>query len=275
MFPWNYGFHWSAASILFLGAFYTVLATVAATVFSAIFRARRDVAAKRTEEIRWHTEFLDLPPRDRSCRHMLTGELAHRECLDTFDCRHCETHARFGIGQPIVAPGAPDEEILGMEFPLDRFYHRGHTWARPEPDGTVTIGLDELGRRVLGVPDCVELPKAGARIRTNGTAWRVRKNQSTVRMLAPVDGEVVEIGGPDQPWYLRVKPVKGRFDLRHLLVPCEIQPWLLREVERLQLALQPGGAITLADGGMLVPDLSAQSSERDWEAACDAVFLQT
>jgi hypothetical protein len=98
-----------------------------------------------------------------------------------------------------------EEEILGMTFPLDRFYHRGHTWARVEPDGTVTVGLDDLGQRLLGVPDAVDLPQPGARLSVNGTAFRVHKRDANVRVLSPVDGEVVETATPGADWYLRVK----------------------------------------------------------------------
>ena len=38
MFPWNYGFHFGAASYIFLGAFYTVLVVVATTVLKALWR---------------------------------------------------------------------------------------------------------------------------------------------------------------------------------------------------------------------------------------------
>src|SRR6516225_7425562 len=78
----------------------------------------------------------DLPAADRACRHVLTGEFKCRECPNAFDCRQCETHAR------LIAQHSPrlaeEDEVFGMRFPADRFYHRGHTWARPESDGTVT-----------------------------------------------------------------------------------------------------------------------------------------
>ena len=77
MFPWNYGFHWNAASHIFLGAFYTVLVVVATTVVSAVLRSRRDLRARtRPRQIRWHSDFHDLPARDRVCRHVLTGEFS-------------------------------------------------------------------------------------------------------------------------------------------------------------------------------------------------------
>jgi hypothetical protein len=278
MFPWNYGFHWTAATIIFMGAFYTVLAIVAGTVILAMVRAHRAMADRRAEEIRWHADFGDLPPQDRLCRHMLTGEVPNRECRNCFDCCHCETHKKLTEAHPVGMPGTleePEEDIFGMAFPLDRLYHRGHTWVHPENDGTVTVGLDELGRRLVGRPDRVDLPEPGAHVHNNGTGFRLRKRNAEVRVLSPVDGEVVDTGGPDREWYLKLKPVGGRFDLRHLLCSCEIKPWLLREMERLQLVLAAEGAAapTLADGGAPVEDIAASYPKADWDAVCAEMFL--
>ncbi len=275
MFPWNYGFHWSAASYIFLGAFYTVLVVVATTVILAVLRSRCDLAANEAGQIRWHSDFHDLPACDRVCRHVLTGEFKSRECPHAFDCRQCETHAKLIALRPPEQAGEPEEEIFGLSFPLDRLYHRGHAWARPEADGTVTVGLDELGKRLLGVPDAVDLPQSGARIHANGTAFRVHKRDADVRILSPVDGEVIETGGPDFAWYLKVKPIDGHIDMRHLLCGAEVKPWLLREMERLQLALTlEGAAPALADGGVPVADIAASYPKADWDAVCGEMFLE-
>ena len=165
----------SPAYIIFMGAFYTVLVVVATTVASAAWRARRDLRTAKTDEIRWHSSFEDLPARDRVCRHVLTGEFRHRECPNAFDCRLCETHAKLIARHPVAQPAEAEQDILGMSFPLDRFYHRGHTWAKLEPDGTVTVGLDDLGWRLLGKPDAIELPEPGSHVHANGIAFRTRK----------------------------------------------------------------------------------------------------
>jgi len=274
MLPWNYGFHWNAGTILFLGAFYTVLVVVATTLLAAAFRSRRDLAAGREQNIRWHADFHDLPPADRACRHVLTGEFRHRECPHAFDCRECETHARWIARHPVAA--GEEDEIFGMAFPLDRYYHRGHTWARPERDGTVTIGLDDLAARLVGTPDAVELPDPGARLEVNGTAFTVRKRDAEIAVLAPVDGEVTAVGGPAKGWYLKVKPAGiGEPGFRHLLRGAEIRPWLLREMERLQIALTAeGAAATLADGGAPVADIAASYPEANWDAICGEMFLR-
>jgi hypothetical protein len=207
---------------------------------------------------------------------VLTGEFQSRECPHAFDCRQCETHAKLIECHPLPPPEQLEEDLFGMAFPLDRFYHRGHTWAHPEPDGTVTVGLDELGSRLLGAPDAVELPPPGAHVEANGTAFRVHKRDADVRVLSPVDGEVVETGGADRGWYLRVKPAAaGEPEFRHLLRGAEVKPWLMREMERLQLALAaPASAPTLADGGVLVPDIAASYPKADWDSVCGEMFLE-
>ena len=163
-----------------------------------------------------------------------------------------------------------------MSFPLDRMYHRGHTWARPEADGTVTVGLDDLGTRLLGTPDAVDLPEPGSRVQANGTAFRIHKREADVRVLSPVDGEVVETGGVDRGFFLRVKPLDGAIDMRHLLRDAEVKPWLMRELERLQLALTMEGASvpSLADGGVPVADIAAAYPKTDWDAVCGEMFLE-
>lgn len=275
MLPWNYGFHLDTGHVVFLGAFYTVLLIVAATLVSAAIRSHRDLQARKVESIRWHSDFHDLPARDRVCRHVLTGEFQSRECPHSFDCRECQTHAKLIERHPVAA-GDEEEEIFGMAFPLDRMYHRGHTWVRRENDGTVTVGLDELGSRLFGTPDQVALPAAGSQLEVNGPAFRIRKRGADVRVLSPVDGEVLETGGADLSWYLKVRPnASDELAFRHLLRGSEIRPWLMRELERLQLTLTTEGAApTLADGGVLVDDMSKAYPQADWDAVCGEMFLE-
>lgn len=258
--------------IVFLGAFYTVAATIAATLLCALLRARQALGRREAEAIRWHTDFGDLPAADRACRHALTGEIAGRVCPNGFDCRVCAPHARFMAHAPANPVQDQEEDIFGMPFPRDRFYHRGHTWVKPEPDGTVRIGLDELGRRLMAHPDPVELPPPGTQLKANGPAFHVRQRGADVRILSPVDGEVVATGGPRQGWYLRVRPANSNFT--HLLRGAELRPWVMRELERLQLALTAEGAApALADGGVPVDDIAASFPTADWDAVSGEMFL--
>jgi hypothetical protein len=275
MFPWNYGFHFSTGTIIFMGAFYTVLVVVATTVLRAVLRSRRALKANRAGHVAWHSDFHDLPSECRHCRHVLTGTFSSRECPNAFDCRKCETHAKLIHLRPRTHSPEAMEDVFGMAFPLDRFYHRGHTWARLESDGTVTVGLDELGKRLIGTPDAVKLPQPGEHVHANGTAFHLFRRGADVNVLSPVDGEVLEHGSGDD-WYLKVRPEStGDMTFRHLLRGHEIKPWLMREMERLQLALSMEGAgATLADGGVPVDDIAAAYPDSDWDAVCGNMFLR-
>lgn len=258
--------------VIFLGLFYTVLAVVSITVALSLFRSVRHFRARRAETICWQATFPDLPVSERVCRHEFTGEFQHRTCDKAFDCRACQTHAALVAKNP---PAAGEPNVMGLDFPLDRFYHRGHAWAHAEPDGTVTVGLDALGSRLVAQPDATELPAIGTHIQANGAAWYVRKRGAHVRILSPLDGEVVATGGAQHGWYLKVKPDGGQLDARHLLRGAEIRPWILREMERLQASLAPATQTpTMADGGVPMDDIAAGYPDADWDTICGEIFLQ-
>ncbi|HEX9007253.1 MAG TPA: glycine cleavage system protein H [Bacteroidota bacterium] len=259
MFPGVYGFTWDAAHLIFLGVFFTVALVIASTVTVALLRARRQMRLRAQERIRWQEDFHDLSAGLRACRHALTGELPRRVCPNAFDCRACEVHLRY-----------PEREVAA-----DRYYHRGHTWVQPEEDGTFLVGLDDIGRKVFGRADAVILPKPGAVVQANGTGWSLERNGASVRVLSPVDGEVVETGGADQGWFLRLRPPGGRQSLAHLLRGAEVDAWFTRELERLEMRLgTPEAGISLADGGELLEDLPGRYPAADWDSLWGEVFLE-
>jgi glycine cleavage system H protein len=273
MFPWSPEFVWDATHVAFFGALYSVLATVAGSLALAAWRARRDALEGRSAAIAWHGDFEEMPACARACRHQLTGEAPGRSCDHGFDCRLCAAHPRFE-GLRRVAATADIADQLGFDLPLDRLYHRGHTWVRPEPDGTLTVGLDDLARRLVGTPERVELPVAGSRLKVNGPAGRLTTRGHDVRVLSPVDGTVVEVRGDGNGFTLSVDP-GGLPDLRHLLSGAEVRAWALRELERLQRALgssELGAA--LADGGELVADVGAALPRDRYDALLGDMLLE-
>jgi glycine cleavage system H protein len=272
MFPFVDGFQWTVGHIVFLTAFGLVIAVMAVTMFVVVQRVLDNYRKNRTAAIQWHSDFHDLGEQDRRCRHELTGCTARRECHNAFECGECPEHPRFAKLEPSTV--GLSLEAFGLNFPSDRLYHRGHTWVRVEEDGTMTIGLDDLGRRLLGQPDRVQLPKPGDSLTTNGAAWYAFRNDVPVRVLAPVDGMVIETGGPDQEWYLKVRPTRANPNLAHLLRGAEVSAWLRRELERLQIMVAPKGAgAALADGGSLMEDLPQAQPDANWDAAYGKIFL--
>ncbi len=273
MFPGVYGFTWDAGNLIFLGVFFTVAVVIASTVTMALLRARHQMRLRAQERIRWREDFHDLPADLRACRHALTGELPRRVCANGFDCRVCEVHRRYPehMAGEAVAWGA----ISGFDTPPGRYYHRGHTWVQPEQDGTILVGLDDIGRKVFGKADEAMLPKPGAVVQVNGTGWFLKRTRGRVRILAPVDGEVVETGGADKGWFLRLRPLGDASSTAHLLRGAEVGAWFMRELERLQMRLGPRevGA-SLADGGELLEDLPDHYPAADWDSLWGEVFLE-
>ena len=275
MFPGVDGFRWDAGHLIFLGAFFSVAIVIAITLTMAFIRSVRDRAPDREQAIRWHLDFTELPVEDRRCRHELTGEVRGRQCPNEFDCRSCQDHPKFVRAQHPVGPMAEVElhsVVCGMPVPLDRLYHRGHTWAKAEADGTFTIGLDELGSRLVGAAGSLDLPQPGSPVFVNGTAWRVRKDDDSFRVLSPVSGEVLASARGEHGWFLKVRPEKG-FRTDHLLKGTEVSAWMTKEIERLQIALGVGPQPALADGGTLVKDLTGEYPDFDWSNARARMFL--
>ena len=274
MFPNVNGFAWTPLHIAFLGIFFTLAAVIASTIAISAWRSRRDLQEGNADTIRWHAEFEDLPARDRACRHEFTGESPGRRCERGFDCRGCVTHADLLNERP-RQPSGEDEYVYGLYYPSDRLYHRGHTWVKPEPDGTVTIGPDELSRRMFGCFEQLQVPPPGTRLHANGVAWIVRQKGDRLRVLSPIDGDVVEQGGPDEDFFLRVRPAGGRVQTAHLLAGEEVRPWVMRELERLQILISPDpDEPCLADGGVLVDDAPAMFPNANWPAVWGEMLLE-
>ena len=274
MFPGIDGFHWTVGHVVFLSLFFAVVATIFATVVSAVWRTNRDFQTHRAATLCWKSDFAELPEKDRRCRHELAGRVISRTCDNAFDCRHCEKYSQFA-----VLPAARKAQSSGLNYPEDRFYHRGHTWVKPAEDGTVTIGLDELATHLIGDPDTWIMPAVNDEIEVHQTAWRIQKNCKEIRLRAPLEGTVIALGGPRQGWYLKIRPrldLRDPATLRHLLRGPEINGWVARELERLQMQLRaPNTPPALADGGTMLPHLMDTMPEADWETVLADTFLET
>jgi len=280
MLPWVHGFHWDAGHIIFLGLFYLVVIILIIVVARAVLKSRKIFRNQKHEEVLWKANFEDLPEEARTCRHVIDGMFQSRICKNRFDCRECGTHAKLisqRTPQDIAASAEGESCPFGLNMPLDRFYHRGHTWAKPEADGSITIGLDDFGARLVGTPDKILLPAIGTKVTANGTAWSIEKKKINLRILCPVNGEVLETGGPDKGWYLRVMPTNGAgTNMRHLLHGAEVYPWVVHEVERLKLALASKEIDKeFAAEGRPSEDLYQCYPEADWDAVLGDIFLES
>ncbi len=269
MFPWVDGFHWTPNHIIFLSLFFAVVLTIASTIIRAVWRTASDFQNHRATGMCWRMNFADLPEAERPCRHELAGRVANRTCDNAFDCRHCAQYANFA-----ALPSRTLSPNVGVNFSNNLLYHRGHTWVRPEDDGTLTVGLDEFAHHLIGHPDSVRLPLQDSEIESDGIAWRMMKNGHEIPVRAPIDGTVVATGGEQDGWYLKLRP-RGPADLRHLLRGAEVSGWLSAELDRLQRQFSaPNAPQCMADGGTLMPDLMDAVPDADWDTVLAATFLE-
>jgi glycine cleavage system H lipoate-binding protein len=268
MFPWTDGFHWTPTHIIFLTLFFSAVIVIASTFVAGIMRTTGDFRARRAAEMCWRQTFAGLPENERHCRHQFAGRLASRICDNAFACGSCPKYAEFAALAAHVDP-----QKAGIGYSEKLLYHRGHTWVRPEKDGTYTIGLDGFASHVIGDPDSVELPGFGSEIENEGVAWRMTKNGHKIRVRAPLGGTVIATGGKKNGWYVNVLP-HGPVNLQHLLSGAEVAGWLANEIDRLQMQLSaPGAPPCLADGGTLMPNLMDAEPKADWDTVLASTFL--
>lgn len=98
-------------------------------------------------------------------------------------------------------------------------YTKDHEWVRPEPDGSVTIGITDFAQNSLGDVTFVELPEPGTRFEAGDAFGVVESVKAASDLYMPVAGTVVAVNEslPDAPecvnsdpfgaaWMVRVQP---------------------------------------------------------------------
>ncbi len=180
----------------------------------------------------------------------------------------------------------PSLETL-FRLPKGYFFHRGHSWAQPEEDGLVRVGMDDFARKLVGGVQSVGLPAAGTTVTQGDRSWTLQVDSAELPMASPVDGEVVEInerilGNPGRiaedpygdSWLMKVKVPRQKANLNNLLSGDLARSWLDDDCERLKgLARDPSLGLVMQDGGMPVDGMARAVDPRRWEEIARSFFL--
>jgi glycine cleavage system H protein len=158
--------------------------------------------------------------------------------------------------------------------------HPGHTWARVEDDGTVAVGLDDLGHRLVGALDAVELPAPGSRVEQGAPSVTLSAAGRSVKLLSPVDGEVVATnragdGAADpygQGWLFRVRPTRWTRNLAQLLDGTAARNWMEEQGRLLAARLSPEPVPVLQDGGAPVHGIAREIDPEHWDHVAREFF---
>lgn len=80
-----------------------------------------------------------------------------------------------------------------MSDPEDRRYSPTHQWARPNPDGTLAIGITDFAQSQLGDVMFVQLPETGRAVTAGEACALVESVKSASDVHAPVAGTVAAV----------------------------------------------------------------------------------
>jgi glycine cleavage system H protein len=78
-----------------------------------------------------------------------------------------------------------------LSIPTDLYYDPSHVWARLDPVGRITVGIDALGLQSLGDMAYVSLHPAGSAVRRGEPLGVLEAAKMTGDLIAPVSGTVV------------------------------------------------------------------------------------
>ncbi len=129
-----------------------------------------------------------------------------------------------------------------FEFPEDRYYLKNHVWLKPE-NGTILIGLTELGQSLSKGIVHIDLPEIGEWVKKGDTLVAYETIKAVSQISLPFDAEVIEVNeklwddpniinsNPYSEWVVRIK---GKFsDLMQVKDAVEYYGRLIaRERER-------------------------------------------
>lgn len=220
----------------------------------------------------------DLLPRGSlPCVWMAAGLVAYRLCDRDFRCdESCPFDAAMH-GRPF---SKQEGEVTALppsllEYPEDRRYLPGHTWAGELPSGRIRVGVDGFAARLLRRLTAVILPATGTPVSRGRAACWIEDESATVSLRSPVSGTVLRgnrrllaypgLAAEDpygRGWLLEVSSGPGEAVLDGLMEGDEARERTradlrhLREVATQALSRSaPSVGPTLADGGEPLADL--------------------
>ena len=167
------------------------------------------------------------------------------------------------------------------------FYHQGHTWAAPEEDGVVRVGLDDFAQKLVGVAQSVEVPCVGSMVEQGEKGVKLSVDFKSIEVLSPVGGEVLAINEEvlrwpglinEDPygkgWLFKVRVPRLSANLRNLLSGRLARVWMEGTVRSLKRRMEADLGPVLQDGGVPVIGIAKDLSPDEWEEIA-ADFLHT
>lgn len=167
----------------------------------------------------------------------------------------------------------------------DVIYHPGHSWARPQEDGTVVVGMDDFAHALIG-PEAVRLPAIGTKVRQGEAGWMLSADGKVVDMLSPIDGTVVGVNfeveqAPgkikEDPygagWLLKIEPARLAANTKNLLDGKLARAWMREVTEKLRRQMNPDLGAVYQDGGAVVDGIARNLDPESWDQVAREFLL--
>ncbi|MGB8929631.1 MAG: glycine cleavage system protein H [Anaeromyxobacteraceae bacterium] len=184
----------------------------------------------------------------------------------------------------VRAPAAAAPAFGWFNIPAGVKLHPGHTWARVEDDGVVTVGMDDFAQKLVG-PARVSLPAIGARVAQGEPAFELAAANGSVPMLSPIEGTVVAVNeaarsNPEtlsepygKGWLFKVKAPRLARDLRQLISDNAATRFLEGAAEALAMRMSPELGRVLQDGGAPILGIGPELEGEKWTELARKFFL--
>jgi glycine cleavage system H protein len=196
------------------------------------------------------------------------------------------------VTKPVKATYEPFEGIIPtigewFHLPLDKmYYHQGHSWAMPEEDGVVKVGMDDFAQKLVGKIDEIQAPRVGSQVTQGEKAWSLKVGPKTIDMLSPVDGKVVEVNesllrSPEgisqdpygKSWLVKVQTPKTAANLKNLLSGGLAGKWMEGVRENLLARMNYNLGAVSQDGGVPVDGIAKNLDREKWDEIAKEFFL--
>jgi glycine cleavage system H protein len=195
-----------------------------------------------------------------------------------------------GLRRWFMAEADNSAQYHGLTIPPVSYYvHPAHGWAKPETQGSATVGVDALAAAAFGSVVSVETPPVGTRVEQGQSLFTLSCGKRHLEVKAPVSGVVADLNREieskpalvkDSPygagWVVWLEGVNFSGERSQLKSGSGIRSWFRSEVDRLTEALGASQAApTMADGGVLHSDLSAHIDDAKWDEIAGKFFANT
>jgi glycine cleavage system H lipoate-binding protein len=196
--------------------------------------------------------------------------------------------SRAGVGPALAGTAARVGQAIRSWFhvPEGYHFHPGHSWAIPDGEDILKVGIDDFAQKLLGKLDAVVLPEPGARVESGEAGWQVDVDARRFDMLCPVRGEVVAVNEEllkspqlvsDDPygrgWLMKVRVPRMRTALRNLMSGSLVGIWIDETMDALQQRMHGSLGVVLQDGGLPVSGFARELSPEAWDEIVEEFLL--